>query len=323
MSRPKRIDFPFSVFHAFSRSLSGVALFHDTKDRAKFLYYLAKYIKIYKFRVHAWCLMPTHFHLLLESLKTRGLSDLMHRLLTAYTVYYNKRRQRNGHLFQGRFKSLIVEKADYFLAVSRYIHLNPASEFNKTNPENYEGSSLRFYVKGGEPDYLYTSETLRWFQGKRNKYAEFVREGLEGEIKLEILQQRYIGSESFARRIRKRKEFYEKKAGRVKNANGAEEDKRRHALNATAEQIITSVAEHFDISRNLLLNRIHSRSEVGRARKALAYLLHEHLPWTIGEITVFMGLKNQGGVHAQIKKVLEEKALQNICLRIGKKINIH
>ncbi|MBN1901421.1 transposase [Candidatus Sumerlaeota bacterium] len=323
MARPKRIDLPYSIFHAFSRTLSGETLFHDARDRAKFLYYLAKFTNIYDFRVHAWCLMPTHFHLLLESPKTKGLSHLMHRLLTAYTVYYNKRHQRQGHLFQGRFKSLIVEKTDYFLAVSRYIHLNPASVSRNTNPENYEGSSLRFYVKGGEPDYLYTSETLRWFQGERKKYAKFVREGLEGEIKLEIIQQRYIGSESFARRIRKRKDLYEKKSGRAKNTKGGTENDGRSDLNVKAEQIITLIAEHFNISRNLLMNRIHSRSEAGRARKALAYLLHEHLPWTIGEITTFMGLKQQVGVHAQIKKVREDKSLKNICFRISKKINIY
>jgi len=156
MTRPKRIDLSFSLYHILSRTNSGDTAFQDNKDRSKFLEYVSRYTQLFDYRIHAWCLMSTHFHLFLESDQVPQLSEFMRRLLTAYTVYYNRRHRRHGHLFQGRFKSYIVDKSDYFLSLSRYIHLNPRETERPQDPFRYQGSSLRYYIKGGEPNFLHT-----------------------------------------------------------------------------------------------------------------------------------------------------------------------
>ena len=139
-----RIDLPFCLYHVISRTNSGEIAFTGKREMDKFLGYLEKYSKIFNFRIHAWCLMPNHFHLLLESTDQARLSELMRRLLTAYTIFCNRRRGRHGHLFQGRFKSFVVDKSEYLLELSRYIHLNPARMKKQVDPEIYYGSSLRF-----------------------------------------------------------------------------------------------------------------------------------------------------------------------------------
>ena len=323
MARPKRIDLPFSLFHVFSRTISREKAFMDVKDQRKFLGYLAKYADLYSFRIHGWCLMSNHFHLLLESGSEDGLSKLMHRLLTAYTVYYNRRHVRHGHLFQGRFKSLIVDKPTYLLAVSRYIHLNPVKERRSEKPEKFRGSSLRFFVDGGEPEYLYTGEILKWFGGNRERYAEYVRDGMDEEIKPEILRQRYVGGEVFAERTKRRFHRMEKRKKRLEKRDPHAKTKEEDRILQKAGLILKIVSEHFKISEETILNRAHARDETSRARKILIYLLRENLPWTIRQIGDYMGLSYRCGIHFHLKEVHEKPGLRRISESLKKKINRH
>ena len=125
MARPKRIDLPFSLYHVLSGTNKRDKAFRDSRDENTFLSFVEKYSNIFSLRIHAWCLMPTFFHLLLETTDRPSLSEFMRRLLTAYTMYFNRRHKRNGYLLQGRFKSYIVDKTNYLLDLSRYIHLIP------------------------------------------------------------------------------------------------------------------------------------------------------------------------------------------------------
>jgi len=309
MARMKRIDLPFTLYHVFSRTNSGDLAFQDARDRAKFLEYVAKYVSIFDFRVHAWCLMPNHFHLVLESQKRPAISEFMRRLLTAYTVFFNRRHTRHGHLFQGRFKSIVVDKSNYLLALSRYIHLNPVLSGSITKPESYQGSSLPFYLKGGEPAFLFTKEILSWFHGDRDQYGKFVREGLNEDIKPRIVQRRFIGGEPFVRRLNSRLKYITQKGSRAHAAAQKENREKMKNEAARAGEILQAVAEYFGISPTHISQGRFARDDLSRARAVCAVLLRENLPWTCRKIEEFLSVK---GAYYRYLKLMkgDRKALE-------------
>ncbi len=125
MPRQPRLDIPGLVHHVMARGIEGREIFHDDKDRQGFLKRMAEAVsKPGGPRLYAWALMSNHFHLLLRP--GEGLlSPMMRRLMTGHAVTYNLRHKRQGHLFQNRYKSIVVEEETYFLELVRYIHLNP------------------------------------------------------------------------------------------------------------------------------------------------------------------------------------------------------
>jgi REP element-mobilizing transposase RayT len=296
--------------------------FKDRKDRNKFLYYLRRYVELFQFRIHAWCLMPNHFHLLLESGEAPYLSEFMRRLLTAYTIYFNRRHDQRGHLFQGRFQSRVVDKSDYLVALSRYIHLNPTHGAEKAKPEEYEGSSLKYYIMGSEPPFLHTAEILSWFGGSRKDYALFIKEGLKEDLKPLVLQQRYIGGEAFVRRMNQRLKLL-----RTDGSGALEAARRRRAAKWETEQCIAclirdEVAIYFGCSPERIINCRYARDSIGKARLVLIGLLRNFLPWTGKQITEFLHLN--GGLDVHLKRLREEpeaaKALEIMNGRIKDKL---
>src|ERR1041385_5657978 len=124
MARLLRIEFSGAIYHVTVRGNERRIIFKDDKDREHFLNVLARTQELHRPRVYLVCLMPNHFHLLLET-PAGNLSALMARLLPGYAVYFNRRHHRVGRLTQGRYKAQLVEGNDYLIKLSRYIHLNP------------------------------------------------------------------------------------------------------------------------------------------------------------------------------------------------------
>jgi len=312
MSRPKRIDLPFCVYHVMSRTNTDGRAFLDQRDYAKFLEYLAEYSDMYSYNIHAYCLMPNHFHLLIESKGRPALSDLMHRLLTAYTVYFNRRHQRHGHLFQGRFKSLVVDKTDYLLAVSRYIHLNMSRKNNPAYAEKYTWSSLRHYLQGNEPKFLYTKEILAWFKGNRKKYGRFIRQGLEKDIEIQVMNQRYVGKETFARRIRRRISFLGKKGTKERKAAWKRDEQTQRMEESLAKNLVRRVAKYFKCSPEMIVKGRWAHGDIGNARTILVALLRAKLPWSCSKIGTFMGISQKAGIGYYLRRVKKDKDLEKI-----------
>jgi hypothetical protein len=269
-------------------------------DFQAFKKYLNKYLKLFRFRLHAFCLLSNHFHLLLENTDIPALSEFMRRLLTAYTVYYNRRQERHGHLFQGRFKSLIVDKTEYLISLSRYIHLNPDPASKSVDLESYEGSSLRYYVKGREPAWLYTKEILSWFNGDRMKYAQYVREDLNQEITWTVHSQRFIGGKDFVQRIKNR---LQSKIGDKALPNHEDIEIERSA------RIIDMVAKHFGVNGNKIKVARSARGSMKKARQAAIFLFREHLPWPLWKIATHLNLKNQDTVLYHLRMIEKDKEI--------------
>ena len=121
MARLLRVDRPGLWYHLTARGNEQRFIFRDGRDREHFLELLAQWVDCFRLRLHAYVLMPNHYHLLAETTEA-NLSQAMQWLNVSYTVWFNRRHQRVGHLFQGRFKSVIVEPETWALGLSRYIH---------------------------------------------------------------------------------------------------------------------------------------------------------------------------------------------------------
>ena len=147
MARPLRIIYPGAFYHITSRGNEQRVIFKSQRDRKKFLSYLESATQRYDARIHAYCLMDNHYHLLIET-PSGNLPQIMRHINGAYTTYFNVKHKRSGHLLQGRYKAILVEMDIYAKELSRYIHLNPLRAGMVELPEEYKWSSLPFYLKG-------------------------------------------------------------------------------------------------------------------------------------------------------------------------------
>jgi putative transposase len=206
MARPLRIEFPGALCHVTSRSNARQRVFRDDEDREMYLATLAWVVARFRWRCYAYCLMDNHIHLLIETPQP-NLSRGMRQLNGVYTQRFNRLHRKVGHLFQGRFKAILVEKEGYLLELARYIVLNPVRAKMVKTPERYPWSSYRAMVGlAPAPPGLATEWILEQFAGTRatarRRYAKFVHDGIGapgpwGEVKGQVL----LGSEAFIERL--------------------------------------------------------------------------------------------------------------------------
>ena len=208
MGRPLRIEYSGAWYHVTSRGNERKDVFKSRADREKFLSYLESASVRYGAVIHAFCLMSNHYHLLLET-PSGNLSQIMRHINGAYTNYFNAKRKRAGHLFQGRYKAILVEADQYAKELSRYLHLNPVRAGMVDRPEAWEWSSYRDYTgQRSAPEWLRTGFILGYFgtdsSTAREKYRLFVGDllGREYESPLEqAVASAILGSEVFVARI--------------------------------------------------------------------------------------------------------------------------
>jgi len=206
MSRPLRIEFAGALYHITARGNARQAIYDDDQDRHTFLEYLSKVIKRYDWLCHAYCLMDNHYHLLVET-QCPTLSKGMKHLNGNYTQAYNRRHNRVGHLFQGRYKSILVEKDSYLQELSRYIVLNPVRARMVRSAKDWPWSSYRAITGlAAKPDYLTTDCILGLFGKKRaiaqQSYRQFVAEGKrQASVWSCLRNQVYLGSDEFVQKM--------------------------------------------------------------------------------------------------------------------------
>lgn len=183
MPRQARLDAPGTVHHVMARGIEGVDIFRADKDREDFLSRLAEQCEAEALKAYAWALLSNHLHLLLRT-GNRPIFVSMRKILTGYVVRFNRRHQRQGHLFQNRYKSIICEEDPYLLELTRYIHLNPLRAGIVGNVKElgrYPWTGHSAIVGIVKRDWQETKEILRYF-GRRRKtavkrYIGFLEEG--------------------------------------------------------------------------------------------------------------------------------------------------
>jgi len=205
MARPLRIEFPGALYHLTSRGNARAKVFTDESDYRMFLDILGFVVKRFNWICHAYCLMGNHYHLLVET-PDANLSRGMRQLNGIYTQKFNWKRRKQGHLFQGRYKAILVDRDEYLLELARYMMLNPVRAGLVEAPDDYRWSSYRAVVGQAEkPEFLTTEGILARF-GRGNKraqrrFADFVKAGMK--IKKspwdDLKGQIYLGDESFVK----------------------------------------------------------------------------------------------------------------------------
>ena len=206
MSRPLRIEYSGAVYHLTSRGNARSNIYATDADRAEFLKLLSQTCERFNWHAYAWCLMGNHYHLVIETAEA-NLSRGMRHLNGVYTQTFNRAHKRVGHLFQGRYKAILVEKETYLLEVIRYVLLNPVRANMTKAAGQYQWSSYRAMIdKAITPDWL-AKDWILGHYGKRlstaQKYfIQFVREGKkQSPIWEQLRQQLYLGDEQFVRQL--------------------------------------------------------------------------------------------------------------------------
>jgi putative transposase len=207
MSRPLRIEFVGAVYHITSRGNARQSIFPDRSDWDGFLDILSSVIAKFDWVCHAYCLMENHYHLVIET--PRGnLSRGMRQLNGVYTQFFNRRHKKVGHLFQGRYKAVLVEKESHLLSLCRYVVLNPVRAGLVKSPGQWRWSNYRATAgQVKKPPYLTVDWVLGQFGGKRaaavREYRRYVLEGIGEESPWESLRgQILLGKEEFVGRLR-------------------------------------------------------------------------------------------------------------------------
>ena len=295
MARPLRIQFENAYYHVTCRGNSGQEIFLNDADRSAFLDLLERSSDIYQAEILAYVLMSNHFHLLVKT-PLGNLQEFMRHFNISYTSYYNWRHARTGHLYQGRYKSFLVDADEYLQEVSRYIHLNPVRVRVRSGMplgekegylRRYRWSSYGGYLsRGGRRGFLRVEEILGHFGGDtptgRRKYEVFVRGGMTGELPNPLERGRghgIIGDSEFIEKIR---ENY------VESHVGAREVPavKKILAQVEPERIIRGVCEVFKAKRDDLLRKGYKGAERG----VLMDMLYRHGGMNQREIGEWMGV---------------------------------
>jgi putative transposase len=278
MSRPLRLEFAGALYHVTARGNERRDIFlgNIDDDRAAFLDVLTATAGRFNWICHAYCLMTNHYHLLVET-PDANLSKGMRQLNGVYTQHVNRTRGRVGHLFQGRFKGILVERDGYLLELARYVVLNPVRAGLVQWPGDWSWSSYRATV--GEvpaPPWLETDRLLRAFADSREEavtaYCRFVAEGIGAPSPwCELKSQIYLGSETFVERMqasidpgRPLRDI--PKAQRRARAKSLDEyavrypdrDQALVAAYRTGAFSMQTIAEHFGVSRMTVSRAVKS-----------------------------------------------------------------
>ncbi len=206
MARPLRIEYPGALYHVTARGNARQDIFFDHEDRYRFLKVLGLVVARFHLRLHAYCLMNNHFHLVVDTPEA-NLSKAMRHLNGVYTQAFNRRHGRVGHVLQGRFKAIIVDRDSYLLELCRYVVLNPVRAKTTRKADTYPWSSYQATAGlAATPPFLMVDWLLSQFGERRataqRKYRAFVAEGIGQRSPWEQVQgQVLLGSERFVARL--------------------------------------------------------------------------------------------------------------------------
>lgn len=188
MAKKKRIWYPGAVYHITNRGNRRADIFRDEEDYQVYLSILQQTMDRYSYILYSYCLMTNHIHLQLET-KDVEIWHIMRNINLLYTKYFNNKYNYIGHLFQGRYKSEVIESDSYNLETSRYIHLNPVKAGMVGNPIEYKWSSYGIYMGQKKSDLVNEHKILSYFKGNsRRLYREYVESKLVWPTSIEELE---------------------------------------------------------------------------------------------------------------------------------------
>ena len=308
MARPLRIQYPDAFYHVTCRGTERRKIFLDDDDRNRFLELLAETLQSYQVTLHGYVLMSNHFHLVVQTARA-NLSEFMRRFNICYTGWFNKHHSTCGHLYQGRYKAILIDKDNYLLEVSRYVHLNPVrvGEIKKSEYQErwehvrmYRWSSLPGYVdEERSVDFVYYAMILGMVGG-RGKYRRFVEDGLRGgidDLYEDVHHQVILGDNDFIARVKREK---------IEDGSMREQPMYRGMIKEVVEPevVITGVAKALGIEKQRLTLRFGDGVERGIAAELL-YRYSDVRQREIGELL--------GGIDYSAVSVLRRRLRRKIA----------
>lgn len=312
MARPLRIEFDGAFYHITARGNERRDIFKSIKDRTQFLSYLESATERYDAAIHAYCLMTNHYHLLLET-PSGNLSQIMRHINGAYTMYFNTKRKRAGHLFQGRYKAILVEADAYAKELSRYVHLNPVRAGIVRTPGEYRWSSYPGYIGKEKPPGWLSRELVLDYFGKnvsesQRGYRAFVEEGLGqdyGSPLREVVGSTILGSVGFVEKIRDT------------HLKG-----RTSGRDLPSLRVLAAGVSHEAIEQ--AVDRVFG-ADAAMARKVKLYLYHRYTGESLKEIGSRFGVSESAVSVASRRLSIEMKrdtSLKRRITKIGKSLNL-
>ncbi len=269
MARPLRIEYPGAFYHVVNRGQRQEPIVLDRADRIRFLSDVERMAGQFHVLIHSYCLMTNHYHLLLET-PEGNLSRAVQWLNVSYATHYNRRHQCVGHVFQGRFKALLVEATTYLEALSRYIHLNPVRAGLASPAWDYEWSSCRCFVGiAAAPPWLEIHRILGGFSSTQKtaqrRYAAYLAEANVSNPCDEAVAGSVLGTKPFLR-------WVEDTFLSARQANPEIPGLKRVKPVPSVEAIVRAVAEAQQVSGEQILARGHQQNP---ARDIAMYLCRE------------------------------------------------
>ena len=284
MARPLRIAYPGAVYHITARGNARQRIIRNDEDRVRFVQIMADMVKQYGVICYAWVLMENHYHLVLETPHANLSSSIRH-LNGVYTQAFNRRHRQVGHLFQGRFKAILVDRESYLLELCRYVVLNPVRARAVDHPREWRWSSYRATSgEGGREVWLDSDWVLGQFGGTRGKaqeaYRRFIREGIKEKDSpwKHLTGQIYLGGEAF--RLRMQRAI---RAGKDQEIPKSQ----MRPVRPSAKVLLERIAVVYGVRSEELVEPTWRPSE---ARQAAMYLLRQEAGLSLKEIAKRFGV---------------------------------
>jgi REP-associated tyrosine transposase len=312
MSRPLRIEYPNAWYHVMNRGRRQEDIFKNKSDYDLFIEIIKETMQLWKLRVAAYCLLPNHYHLLVQTPEA-NLSRCLRHIDGVYTQKFNRLHNIDGPLFRGRYKSILVEADSYLLPLIKYIHRNPVRAGLAEKPSDYEWSSHRLYLaKGKKEDWIFKDFILSMFSGKKEEasraYKRFVSSEDE-ERTLRILDKikwpPFLGSDNFIERIKEK--FHSEKLD--------DEIPQSKELAPRVELIKKMVTRLYGIEGEELL--VSRRGVINEARNIAIYLTRQLRGDSLKQIGAHFGMNKYSSVSSVIERIKRDIALDR---KLGNRI---
>ncbi|MDO9080518.1 MAG: transposase [Desulfuromonadales bacterium] len=309
MARQLRIEFPGAFYHVMNRGNAGEHVLPADEDKQTFLDCLHRANRRFAIRIHTYCLMDNHYHLLVET-PAPNLSQAMQWLNVTYASCYNRRHRRSGHVFQGRFKAILVDIDAYLVVLSRYIHLNPVRAHLVVDPLEYDWSSCREILgQRRVPEWLTTELVLGIFHPERSKAIDLYEKFLAEDNAATMDPQ----EGAVADFILGRSDFVEgiKRDYLMARSDAAEIPQLRKLKKISPDKIVAAVSETFGESNETIRGKGHKQSMA----RLVAIGLAREFCWTSGKElgTYFGGVT--GAAITMVGKKYERDAAKNPVLQ--------
>lgn len=308
MARPLRIEYPNAFYHVIQRGLEKRDIFLTDKDNERFLSYINQAHHAYGIFIHTYTLMKNHYHLIAQTPRA-NLSKAMHYINASYAIYFNTRTERIGPLYQGRYKSILIQADEYIHQLSRYIHLNPVRAGIVKDPANYRWSSYRYFAsQATPPKWLRIDLILTMFGTNLKKakvlYKNFVLSGI-GKEKSIILNNTkegcMLGNDIFFESI-KRKFVHQREDPEI----------------PLIRQLKKSTTVIFDCIIDMVKEKVRGNAQL--QKKVCIYSLRRHTDITLHGIADYYGNMNYKTVSTIYRRVhkqrMENKSLDELLEQI-------